>query len=641
MAAIYGIISKHSLHFLSFVFRNRITIYTVKEYLRYMKKGSKKYVCRIVPLLLCAAVLVAVAVAVAVHDKTRPATEIGAFVGENGKSVERIAEKLSLDAELVKASCMGSVAKIDIVTSGLDVCTVRVALLDLKSGDVLSETELPEGAWITGQTENGFYAVEQSKKTLYIYDNSGKLKYKNIFSDNEEWSSVCAVSEDERYFVYTLAKNGAIYVFDRDTCEEKMLVKSASLQESLGFSGGIMYAVGTDNTVIVLDIANSSVRTEVCDKRLNIYSPFYGIGTTETGFIAVGKTEASFIPFDSSDEITVGIGESGFVTAASDSKGSKLRIYNLKNKTVAEASISDAAENACYTGDGRLLVVAGDAKEKKHSLYLCNIRDLPEAQLSVTAADIPEEDKAESTASEKEEPESSVPENREPQSSVSETKPPQSNAAASSFSESITLTGTKNIGNVPIIAQRPEFPSGCESVSAVMVLKYFGEAITVGQFIDDYLPKSNEFYYENDKRYGPSPYEYFIGSPRASSSYGCMAPVIEKAISGYFGSSERVKNTTGTELAQLCKDYIDNDIPVMVWATINMINLKYTGSWYLNDGTYFTWPGNEHCLVLTGYDESYYYFNDPYQGKALKFAREKVEDRFAALGKQSVVVTAK
>lgn len=38
--------------------------------------------------------------------------------------------------------------------------------------------------------------------------------------------------------------------------------------------------------------------------------------------------------------------------------------------------------------------------------------------------------------------------------------------------ESVILTGAKNIGNVPIIAQKPEFPTGCESVSAVMVLKY-------------------------------------------------------------------------------------------------------------------------------------------------------------------------
>ena len=117
-----------------------------------------------------------------------------------------------------------------------------------------------------------------------------------------------------------------------------------------------------------------------------------------------------------------------------------------------------------------------------------------------------------------------------------------------------------------------------------------------------------------------------------------MAPVIEKAISGYLGGSDRVKNTTGTSLTQLCGDYIDKDLPVMVWATIAMIEVEPRASWYLRDGTLFTWLGNEHCLVLTGYDSSYYYFNDPYKGTAVKYAGARVEDRFEKLGKQSLVV---
>lgn len=232
--------------------------------------------------------------------------------------------------------------------------------------------------------------------------------------------------------------------------------------------------------------------------------------------------------------------------------------------------------------------------------------------------------------------ESSAPTVTEPESSSAETSVPRNEESA--ISESVILTGAKNIGNVPIIAQKPEFPTGCESVSAVMVLKYFGFDITVGQFVDDYLPQSNEFYNADGKLYGPSPYEYFIGNPRLSSSFGCMAPVIEKAICNYFGSSDRVKNTTGASLARLCRDYIDKDIPVIVWASIAMIEVEPTSSWYLSDGTLFTWSGNEHCLVLTGYDDSYYYFNDPYKGAALKYARARVEDRFEKLGKQSLVV---
>ena len=105
-----------------------------------------------------------------------------------------------------------------------------------------------------------------------------------------------------------------------------------------------------------------------------------------------------------------------------------------------------------------------------------------------------------------------------------------------------------------------------------------------------------------------------------------------------FGRLRQGQNTTGTSLTQLCGDYIDKDIPVMVWATIAMIEVEPRASWYLRDGTLFTWLGNEHCLVLTGYDSSYYYFNDPYKGTAVKYAGARVEDRFEKLGKQSLVV---
>ena len=117
-----------------------------------------------------------------------------------------------------------------------------------------------------------------------------------------------------------------------------------------------------------------------------------------------------------------------------------------------------------------------------------------------------------------------------------------------------------------------------------------------------------------------------------------MAPVIEKALCDYFGGNERVKNTTGTELETLCSDYIDKGIPVIMWATINMLETNPKNTWHLSDGTRFTWPGNEHCLVLIGYDDGNYFFNDPYAGKTVKYEKDTVKDRYAELGRQSIVV---
>ena len=572
-----------------------------------MKKRKKSRSRKILPLLLCAAVLVAAASAVyAVYFKAKPAAESAAFAEENGKNISQTADSLSLNAELVKANCIGAVAKIDIVTPGLDTCSMRVAMYDLNGGKVLSETALKEGAWITGQTENGFYAVEQFEKTLYIYDNSGKLKTEKSFSDKADFSSVCGVDEKEKYFIYTTSQKGEVYVYDLKSGEEKKLDEGVFLREALGFRGGVMYAAGMESSLVAIDAEDFSVRTEVQNPQLNLFTPYYSLGTTDYSFIVADKTGVKYVPFGSVDELAVGIGEDGFTTAVSREKGNTLRIYKLSEKTVAEANIDGTVESVCYTGDGRLLVITGDAMQKKHSLSICDLKSLKTAPLTVNDKDIPE----------KTEPQIDIPEAKEGQKA-------------------------NIIKGVPVLSQFPEFPTGCESVSAVTVLRFYGESITAAKFIDEYLPKSADFYYESGRRYGPSPYDFFIGNPRTAASYGCMAPVIEKALCDYFGGSERVKNTTGAELSELCDKYIDNGIPVIMWATINMLETDPKNTWYLKDGTRFSWPGNEHCLVLTGYDADSYYFNDPYAGKTVKYKKQTVKDRYAELGRQSVVILKK
>ena len=197
---------------------------------------------------------------------------------------------------------------------------------------------------------------------------------------------------------------------------------------------------------------------------------------------------------------------------------------------------------------------------------------------------------------------------------------------------------TKVFLEVPPISQFPNYPAGCESVSTVMALNWAGENVSVDEFIDNHLPQSSEFYWKNGKGYGPSPYEYYLGTPYYEYSWGCMAPVIEKALVSYTGDKNRVMNTTGTDLETLAQTYLANNVPVIVWTTINMLDVVDEFSWHLPDGTLYNWPGNEHCMLLVGYDEEMYYFNDPYRGMRVGYPKDKVEKRYEQLGKQSIVV---
>ena len=192
------------------------------------------------------------------------------------------------------------------------------------------------------------------------------------------------------------------------------------------------------------------------------------------------------------------------------------------------------------------------------------------------------------------------------------------------------------ISGVPFISQENTYPTGCESVSAVMACQYAGISIQVDTFIRSYLPKA-DFEIVNGLVTGYHPDQFFMGSPYESTGLGCFAPCIEKAIRMFLPPGYALVNTTGRSLFSLCEEFIDKDIPVIIWATRYM-NRPYKGmKWMLHGGGEYQWIAREHCLVLTGYDRDYYYFNDPMAG-TVKYGRSLTEQRYSAMGMQSLVV---
>lgn len=193
------------------------------------------------------------------------------------------------------------------------------------------------------------------------------------------------------------------------------------------------------------------------------------------------------------------------------------------------------------------------------------------------------------------------------------------------------------LSEVPFISQVGTYPTGCESVSAVMACQYAGISITPNTFIDNYLPRAS-FTYKNGKLVGYHPNDVFMGNPYTNNGFGCYAPCIEKAINKFLPDSCTMVNTTGKSLSSLCRTYIDKGIPVVMWATMYMMEPGKGSIWVLKDtGKTFQWISHEHCLVLTGYDSQYYYFNDPLDGQ-VKYKKNLVETRYQQMGSQSLVV---
>ena len=193
--------------------------------------------------------------------------------------------------------------------------------------------------------------------------------------------------------------------------------------------------------------------------------------------------------------------------------------------------------------------------------------------------------------------------------------------------------------DVPYLSQEGILPNGCESVSATMLLNYWGIDITPEDFVDKYL------YCENVSirwgvRYGPNPKYAYAGDPRSEKEgWGCFAPVIVRALNGIVPEGLAVKNLTGITLSKL-KDYIDRDIPVAVWVTVDMGEVEKILQWQSKDGEEtFLYPANEHCMVLVGYDDDGYIFADPYGSNGIvKYSAEECLLAFNSLGRQAVAI---
>ena len=195
---------------------------------------------------------------------------------------------------------------------------------------------------------------------------------------------------------------------------------------------------------------------------------------------------------------------------------------------------------------------------------------------------------------------------------------------------------------VPHISQVGILPNCCEAVSAAMLLHHNGYEVDPVAFVDNYLEKG-EVYIKWGCRYGPDPKEAYAGDPKSEKGgWGCFAPVIAKAMNKYLDGEKLAKNLSGSSLEQLVQQYIVNDIPVAIWVTQGMEEIDKLYQWQSYDKSEtFIYPVREHCMVLTGFDENYYYFNDPLSetGNQVRYEKSIVNACYNSMGKQAVAVT--
>lgn len=206
---------------------------------------------------------------------------------------------------------------------------------------------------------------------------------------------------------------------------------------------------------------------------------------------------------------------------------------------------------------------------------------------------------------------------------------------------------TSKVIDVPYIYQTIKYPTGCESVSATSVLQYYGIDVSVDTFIDNYLPQAELKvigYKGNNERILSSmhPNEYFIGNPKSYSGLGCYQDTIANAVNSLLKDYQLEEYFTVTAYDNLSiediQEYLENDVPVIVWATQNLVPSEKGLKWYLGDtNEVFQYMKNEHCMVAIGYDDDYIYFNDTLIGR-VAYPKWLLEKRYLQMGSRSVII---
>ena len=183
------------------------------------------------------------------------------------------------------------------------------------------------------------------------------------------------------------------------------------------------------------------------------------------------------------------------------------------------------------------------------------------------------------------------------------------------------------------------YPTGCEAVSATMLLQFKGYDITVEDIVENTPTQERGKYQQGNQIYAGNPFEEFVGHPgkgKSEGSYGCFAEPIVVAMQKFAG--DKVKNISGCDEETLFS-YIDEGEPIVVWGIKNAGDIEEGVIWKYPDGSgSFKELIGEHCFVLIGYDEQLVYLDDPSAGRHVEQPKEKFIKNWKALYSQAIIV---
>lgn len=191
------------------------------------------------------------------------------------------------------------------------------------------------------------------------------------------------------------------------------------------------------------------------------------------------------------------------------------------------------------------------------------------------------------------------------------------------------------MNNVKIESQLPELRNGCEVVSLTMMMNFAGNSLTKFDFAriieKDYTAREVK---SDGTVYWGNPQIGFVGDIFGKNAgYGVYDIPIENLIN-------KIEGFKAINLSKMETKDIFNIIregkPVMVWITADYAEPRFNKKWLAN-GVEIIATYQEHCVLMTGFDEENIFFNDPLSGvKDVKMTKETFENIWTKMGSMAV-----
>ncbi|MBQ2546315.1 MAG: C39 family peptidase [Clostridia bacterium] len=196
----------------------------------------------------------------------------------------------------------------------------------------------------------------------------------------------------------------------------------------------------------------------------------------------------------------------------------------------------------------------------------------------------------------------------------------------------------------PWLDQHEKWPTGCESVTASLALRWLGFPVDPDFFIDNCLPRAPYPRTEDGVLRAADPEDFYLGDPRTEDGWGCFAPAIRRGLERFAdltGEDLLVRELHGMPLDKLFREEIDRGLPVILFATMGMAAPRDSRTWICDgSGRPYTWKTPMHCLLLIGYDRGSdeAVFSDPLAAARTRYPIRDVERAYRGMGSEAVVV---